>query len=94
MFDLLDDYPARTLVTLFVVAFVAALARGFSGFGAALIFIPTASALIGPTAAAPLLLIADGLAALGLIPGSWKPDRKSTRLNSSHIPLSRMPSSA
>ena len=24
----------------------------------------------------------------------WKPDRKSTRLNSSHIPLSRMPSSA
>ena len=25
---------------------------------------------------------------------SWIPDRKSTRLNSSHIPLSRMPSSA
>ena len=24
----------------------------------------------------------------------WMPDRKSTRLNSSHIPLSRMPSSA
>src|ERR1051326_2441633 len=24
----------------------------------------------------------------------WVPDRKSTRLNSSHIPLSRMPSSA
>ena len=24
----------------------------------------------------------------------WPPDRKSTRLNSSHIPLSRMPSSA
>ena len=24
----------------------------------------------------------------------WKTDRKSTRLNSSHIPLSRMPSSA
>ena len=27
-------------------------------------------------------------------PGSWERDRKSTRLNSSHIPLSRMPSSA
>ena len=26
--------------------------------------------------------------------GSGTPDRKSTRLNSSHIPLSRMPSSA
>ena len=25
---------------------------------------------------------------------NWTPDRKSTRLNSSHIPLSRMPSSA
>ena len=27
-------------------------------------------------------------------PGDWTGDRKSTRLNSSHIPLSRMPSSA
>lgn len=76
MFGLLNDYPARTLATLFIVAFIAALARGFSGFGAALIFIPTASALIGPTIAAPLLLIADGLAALGLIPGAWKPADK------------------
>ena len=25
---------------------------------------------------------------------AWRTDRKSTRLNSSHIPLSRMPSSA
>ena len=31
-------------------------------------------------------------AVAGLLPGM--PDRKSTRLNSSHIPLSRMPSSA
>ena len=29
-----------------------------------------------------------------LNPGLSEPDRKSTRLNSSHIPLSRMPSSA
>ena len=28
------------------------------------------------------------------IQGYWSRDRKSTRLNSSHIPLSRMPSSA
>ena len=29
-----------------------------------------------------------------VISGTWWIDRKSTRLNSSHIPLSRMPSSA
>ena len=29
-----------------------------------------------------------------LIKSRWFKDRKSTRLNSSHIPLSRMPSSA
>ena len=28
------------------------------------------------------------------IPGNGQPDRKSTRLNSSHLPTSRMPSSA
>ena len=31
---------------------------------------------------------------LGVTEAAMKPDRKSTRLNSSHIPLSRMPSSA
>ena len=31
---------------------------------------------------------------LELFPRSYESDRKSTRLNSSHIPLSRMPSSA
>ena len=30
----------------------------------------------------------------GVNQAKWKADRKSTRLNSSHIPLSRMPSSA
>ena len=33
-------------------------------------------------------------AGLGMLEGMVKLDRKSTRLNSSHIPLSRMPSSA
>ena len=36
----------------------------------------------------------DTLALSGSISGSFGLDRKSTRLNSSHIPLSRMPSSA
>ena len=54
-------------------------------------------------AEADTLALGDALAA-GLTPGmviyligelgAGKTDRKSTRLNSSHIPLSRMPSSA
>jgi uncharacterized protein len=40
-------------------AVVAALVRGFAGFGAALIFVPIASAAYGPTVAAPTLLIVD-----------------------------------
>ncbi|WP_245198257.1 sulfite exporter TauE/SafE family protein [Jiella mangrovi] len=51
-------------------ALIAGLARGFSGFGAALIFVPLASSLIGPKLAAPLLLIVDGIAASGLIPNA------------------------
>src|SRR5262249_51906986 len=48
-----------------ISAFGAALVRGFSGFGSALIFVPLASTAIGPQAAAPLLLIIDGVAAAG-----------------------------
>ena len=40
---------------------------------------------------AEVLVVSSGAIAAGLAPLG---DRKSTRLNSSHIPLSRMPSSA
>ena len=46
------------LMTL-VAAVIAALVRGFTGFGAALIFIPVASAAYGPAVAAPTLLVVD-----------------------------------
>ncbi|RVT96660.1 sulfite exporter TauE/SafE family protein [Rhodovarius crocodyli] len=52
-------------------ALVAGLARGFSGFGAALIFMPLASAAIGARMAAPLLLAVDGITSLGLLPRAW-----------------------
>lgn len=52
------------------IALIAGLARGFSGFGAALIFMPLASALIGPQTAAPVLVIIDLLLAAPLIPGA------------------------
>ncbi len=46
-------------ISLCIIALVAGLARGFSGFGAALIFMPLASALVGAQVAAPLLLVID-----------------------------------
>jgi uncharacterized membrane protein YfcA len=53
-------------------AFVAGLARGFSGFGAALIFMPLASAVVEPIVAAPVLLIADAAATTALLPDAWR----------------------
>ena len=60
------------LLYLAVVAFVAGLARGFSGFGSAMIFVPLASAAIGPVMAAPILMILDTLGALPMLPASWR----------------------
>jgi uncharacterized membrane protein YfcA len=64
-------------------AFVAGLARGFSGFGAALIFIPLASSVIGPALAAPVLLVIDAVMALGMIPDAWRrADKRSVGIMS------------
>ena len=53
-------------------AFVAGCARGFSGFGGALIFVPVASSLVGAKLAVPLLLIVDLVLTPGLIPKAWR----------------------
>jgi uncharacterized membrane protein YfcA len=63
---------ASALVALTIVAFVASLARGFSGFGGALIFMPLASALAAPRTVAALLLVIDIVAAAPLLPGAWR----------------------
>jgi uncharacterized protein len=66
------DYSGAALVFLAASALIAGLARGFSGFGGALIFVPLASVVVGPKSAAPLLLIIDAVAAAGLIPNAWQ----------------------
>lgn len=53
-----------TLALAVLVAFVAGLTRGFSGFGGALIFVPLVSALYDPARAGPTLLIVDVLLSL------------------------------
>ena len=68
LFGTADYLP--TLALLLAVTFAASLARGFSGFGAALIFIPLASALLGPQVAVPLLLVTDGIMTAPMIPAA------------------------
>lgn len=64
--------PDHGILSLVVIAFIAGLARGFSGFGAALIFIPLGGAIIGPKLISPVLLVMDGLATLGMVPPAWR----------------------
>jgi uncharacterized protein len=68
--ELLQNFGSVTLILLAVAGLVAGLARGFSGFGAALIFVPLAGALVGPKLGGPVLVIADGFFALPLIPAA------------------------
>ncbi len=63
--------PTTDIAILCVTALIAGCARGFSAFGAALIFVPIASRLIGPQQASPVLLIVDAIVALPIIFKSW-----------------------
>lgn len=66
------NLSSGALAFLLATAFIAALARGFSGFGAALIFLPLAATVTDPKIASPLLLITDAVLALGFIPNAWR----------------------
>jgi len=57
---------------LAAAALLAGLVRGFSGFGAAMVFIPLASVVVRPQVAVPLLLIADNLATLHITLPSFR----------------------
>jgi uncharacterized protein len=61
------------------IAFISATARGFSGFGSALIFMPLASSMATPRLVAALLLIIDFIGALPMLPDAWRhANRKAT----------------
>ena len=73
------DVGIRAALAICAIAFVAGTARGFSGFGAALIFMPLASSVATPRLVAALLLIIDIFAAAPLVPNAWRQaDRKAT----------------
>jgi uncharacterized protein len=68
-------------IAICAIAFVSGTARGFSGFGSALIFMPLASSIAAPRLVAALLLIIDFVAATPLVPNAWKQaDRKATAI--------------
>jgi uncharacterized protein len=66
------DVGTRTAIAIGVIALVSGVARGFSGFGSALIFMPLASSVAAPRLVAALLLIIDFVAAAPLAPNAWK----------------------
>ena len=75
------DISTHAAILICAIAFVSGTARGFSGFGAALIFMPLASSLAAPRLVAALLLIVDFVAAAPLVPNAWKhADRKATAI--------------
>jgi len=73
------DVSANTALAICIIAFISGTARGFSGFGSALIFMPLASSLAAPRLIAALLLIIDFVGSLPLLPNGWREaDRKAT----------------
>jgi uncharacterized membrane protein YfcA len=60
-------YSPGTISVLVGVAMVAGLVRGFTGFGAAMIFMPVASVLVGPKIAVILIWTVDLLASMPIL---------------------------
>src|SRR5947208_5907207 len=73
------EVSINAAIAICAIAFVSGTARGFSGFGSALIFMPLASSIAAPRLVAALLLIIDLVAAAPLVPNAWRnADRKAT----------------
>jgi uncharacterized protein len=74
-----DGVGLNAAIAICAIAFVSGTARGFSGFGSALIFMPLASSMASPRLVASLLLVIDFIAAAPLLPNAWRhADRKAT----------------
>jgi uncharacterized membrane protein YfcA len=60
------------LIPLFAAAILAGAVRGFSGFGAAMTFVPIAAIVVGPAAAVVLIFILDLLPSWAMVPSATK----------------------
>ncbi len=71
-------FEFSTLAALTALAFVAGLVRGFAGFGAAMIYVPAASLMVGPQIAVIILWTMDTIPSLPIVmPALKKTDWKS-----------------
>jgi hypothetical protein len=64
--------PLAALLGIAAAAVLGGLSRGFSGFGAALVFVPLASAVVGPRAAVPVLALLECVSCLVFLPHAWR----------------------
>ncbi|MFD1695690.1 sulfite exporter TauE/SafE family protein [Roseibium aestuarii] len=67
MFDLFATTSAGTMAFLCAVLFIAGCVRGFAGFGAGMIYMPVATALLYPPTAAAGFLVLDFVVAMPLV---------------------------
>src|SRR5258708_1178233 len=75
------EISLHAALAICAIAFVSGMARGFSGFGSALIFMPLASSMAAPRLVPALLLIIHFVAAAPLVPNAGKhADRKATAI--------------
>src|ERR1700692_4043338 len=75
------EVGSNVAIAICAIAFVSGTARGFSGFGSAVLFMPLAGSLGAPPPVAALLLVIDFFAAAPLLPNAWKQaDRKATAI--------------
>jgi len=72
LFDLFGQVPAGTVLMLVMVTLVAGAVRGFAGFGAGLILMPVAAAVIDPLLAAATFLLMDFFITLPLVPSAMR----------------------
>jgi len=80
--ELIPAYVStNAALSICAIAFISGTARGFSGFGSALIFMPLASSLAAPRLIAALLLVIDFVGALPMLPSAWRQaDRRATAI--------------
>ncbi|GGG18018.1 membrane protein [Caldovatus sediminis] len=72
---------AEAMLGVALAAVLGGLSRGFSGFGAALVFVPLASAAVGPREAVPVLALLESFAVLVFLPNAWRlSDRREAGL--------------
>ena len=77
-----SDVSLNAAIAICAIAFVSGTARGFSGFGSALIFMPLASSIAAPRWLRRCCCIIDFVAAAPLVPNAWRQaDRKATAVH-------------